>query len=324
MNIHLRYLLLLVMAMITACSDNRPPSEREFAGQKVLYINSYHVGYTWSDRIEAEVKRIISNTKAEFKIFHMNAKGQNNESKKIQAGLAAKAAIENFKPDIVIVSDDKAVKYLLQPYYKDSTLPFVFCGINWDAATYELPYSNATGMVEVEPIQSLVNELSRYARGERLGYIGLDSLTEHKTVHHSQLHLGREFNQIYLVADFASWQQAFLAAQTEVDMLIMGVHVSIENWDEQQAQEFVLQQARIPSGTPYHWVINYALIGIVKIPEEHGRWAAQTALKVLDGANIANIPIVSSREYNILLNHDLAKRMKLQFSPKLLHLEQQQ
>ena len=47
----------------------------------------------------------------------------------------AKAEIDAFKPDVVIAADDNASKYLIEPYFKDAALPFVFCGVNWDAST---------------------------------------------------------------------------------------------------------------------------------------------------------------------------------------------
>ena len=34
-------------------------------------------------------------------------------------------------------------------FFDDADLPVVFCGVNWDAATYGYPFKNATGIVEV-------------------------------------------------------------------------------------------------------------------------------------------------------------------------------
>ena len=77
----------------------------------------------------------------------MDTKRHSSAPAKKKSALAAKAVIDSWKPDVVITADDNAVKYLIGPYYKNKKLPFVFCGLNWTAAEYGLPYTNATGML---------------------------------------------------------------------------------------------------------------------------------------------------------------------------------
>ena len=68
----------------------------------------------------------------------MDTKRRSSTEDKKNSAVAAKAVIESWKPDVVITADDNAVKYLIQPYYKDKALPFVFCGLNWTASEYAL------------------------------------------------------------------------------------------------------------------------------------------------------------------------------------------
>jgi hypothetical protein len=101
----------------------------------------------------------------------MDTKRHSDESFKIEAAKQAKAEIESVKPDVVIAADDNASKYLVAEYYKDAVIPFVFCGVNWDAAVYGYPYNNATGMVEVTPVPQLVDQLQKVAKGNRVGFL---------------------------------------------------------------------------------------------------------------------------------------------------------
>ncbi len=78
--------------------------------------------------------------------------------------------IDSWQPDVVIASDDNASKYLIAPYYKGGDLPFVFCGLNWDASVYGFPAKNVTGMVEVAQIPQLLEVLKRHAKGDRESY----------------------------------------------------------------------------------------------------------------------------------------------------------
>ncbi len=88
--------------------------------------------------------------------------------------------INEFKPDVVIASDDNASKFLIKPYYKNADLPFVFCGVNWDAKVYDYPYKNVTGMIEVTPIPILIEQMELFAKGKRIGFIGPDIITAKK------------------------------------------------------------------------------------------------------------------------------------------------
>lgn len=307
--------------IVFGCTHERQsPSEQQFAGKKILYINSYHAGYTWSDGIESALKQEIGATKAELKTIYLNTKWKRSEEQKQQAGLIAKQTIEQYQPDIVITSDDNAAKYVIAPYYKDAPLPFVFCGINWDVSDYRFPYTNVTGMIEVEAVQSLVNELARYAKGQRLGYLGLDALSEHKKVKYSELHMQRQFDKTYFVNNVKDWKADFIKLQAEVDMLILGVQASLKHWDNAEAKAFVMEYTRIPTGASYDWMMDYALIGIIKIPEEHGRWSAKTALNILDGMEVSDIPIVHSSENRVLVNQKLADKLDIALSQELLDL----
>jgi hypothetical protein len=87
------------------------------------------------------------------------------------AAQKAKSEIESFQPDVVIASDDNASKHLIQPFYKDADLPFVFCGVNWDESVYGYPYKDVTGMVEVSGVKELIDLLKQFSKGERLGLL---------------------------------------------------------------------------------------------------------------------------------------------------------
>jgi hypothetical protein len=137
-----------------------------YKGKKILYINSYHEGYEWSDGVTKGIQSILDNTDIELKIILMDTNRNTSEDFKKQAGLKAKKAIEDFKPDVVIASDDNAFKYVIMPYYKNVELLVVFCGLNWDTAIYDAPYTNTTGMIEVALIPQLLKRLRLYPRGD--------------------------------------------------------------------------------------------------------------------------------------------------------------
>ena len=130
-----------------------------YAGKKILFIDSYHEGYAWSDGITRGVQSTLEGTGVNLKVIRMDTKRNTSDDFKKAAARKARAEIEAFKPDVVIAANDNASKFLIEPYFKNAELPFVFCGVNWDASVYGFPYSNTTGMVEVTPIPQIIDQL---------------------------------------------------------------------------------------------------------------------------------------------------------------------
>jgi ABC-type uncharacterized transport system substrate-binding protein len=64
--------------------------------------------------------------------------------------------------------------------------------------------------------------------------------------------------------------------------------------------------------------VRFALLGRVRIAEEQGWWSGKTALRILEGTEPADIPVVANKESKLYLNMELAKRMKIKFPMELV------
>ncbi|WP_320041663.1 hypothetical protein [uncultured Desulfobacter sp.] len=151
--------------------------------RRILYVDSYHPGYLWSAQITRGIQAVIDdNPDIELDIFRMDTKRNKSQEFKKAAALRAKKKIETFRPDVVIASDDNAAKYLIVPYYLNTNLPFVFCGINWDASAYGFPASNVTGMVETSFFETGLATLKQFAKGDRIGFLSSDMESQKKNI----------------------------------------------------------------------------------------------------------------------------------------------
>ena len=295
--------------------DNSGP---DYTGKKILWVNSYHEGYPWSDGIASGLHEVLDETGVELKIVQMDTKNNPDEAFGQAAGVKIKAEIEAFQPDVVIASDDNAQKYLVVPFLKGTELPVVFNGVNWDASAYGFPTSNVTGMVEVELPDQLVDLLKAHAQGEQLGYITIDSETERKVV---ETYNQRFFNgqmQPYWVKTQDEFKTAFLAAQQEVDIIFMGNNAGSDKWDEEEMKQFVLRNATVPTGSINDWMAPYSLLTLAKSSKEQGVWAAQAALSIFDGTPVSEIPVVENKKGEMIVNLDLADKLGVVFAPSLL------
>lgn len=281
---------------------------RSYEGKKVLYIDSYHQGYAWSDGITKGVETRMKGTGVKLKIIRMDTKRNSDDAFKKEAAKKAMSVINEFRPDVVIASDDNASKFLIKPYYKNAELPFVFCGVNWDAKVYDYPYNNVTGMIEVAPIPILIEQMELYAKGKRIGFLGPDIITAQKEAANYRKVFGLKIVEYY-AKDFQDWKKGFKQLQNKVDMLIIASDGGLYDDFAKEYEDFVVKNSRIPSGTCYDFMARVALIGVVKVAEEQGQWAADAALRIMKGTPPSEIEIVENKRAKLFINKKIADSM---------------
>ncbi len=325
--------LFLLAVGLLGCSDtpkeqrpaaSPPPASRPL----VVYVNSYHRGFAWSDGIARGIYQVFgvvagrrgfddSRAKVRFRQIDLDTKRHPDEGFKRQAARRAKEAIDRWRPDLVIVSDDNAVKYLVVPYLKDTDLPVVFCGVNWDASIYGLPCRNVTGMVEISLEDQVVARLLPYARGDRIGFIGPDVLTTRKEAENVKRFLGLDLITYY-AKDADDFLRGFDLLQEQSDILLINSDGGLYHDRLADIIPHVQQQAKIPTGAMSNYMKDYALLTIGKVPEEQGEWAANTALAILSGTPPADIPLARNRRMQIYCNMRMAKRLGIVFPVELV------
>ncbi len=323
---------LLMAAMIIGCAPTSPDTQTapdatpvpagntqsDLAGKKIIWVNSYHQGYAWSDSIEKGLHSVLDGTGVELKVIILDTKRNPDVEFGKAAGEKAWSEIQSFKPDIVIASDDNAQKYLVVPFMKNSNIPVIFNGVNWDASAYGFPTANMTGMIEVELPNQLIELLKGYAKGERIGYITIDTETERKIV---DTYNERFFDgqiQAYWVKTQEEFKTAFITAQQEVDILIMGNNAGSDAWDEASMKQFILANTTIPTGSINDWMAPYSLLTLAKSAEEQGEWSAQAALSILGGTSPSDIAVAENKKGQLIVNLDLADKLGVVFAPSLL------
>jgi ABC-type uncharacterized transport system substrate-binding protein len=62
----------------------------------------------------------------------------------------------------------------------------------------------------------------------------------------------------------------------------------------------------------------FAMLGLTKVPEEQGEWAAKIALQILQGVAPSSIPIVPNRKWDIWMNPLLVETAGIVLSKPLM------
>jgi ABC-type uncharacterized transport system substrate-binding protein len=310
---------LLSAACLAAASISMPVTAESNKSPVCVYVSSYHQGYAWSDGVERGLRETLGDV-CTLVQYDMDTKRKKTPEDIIAAGKEALELIQSVKPDVVITSDDNAAKYLIVPYLKNTDTPVVFSGVNWTVEEYDFPALNVTGIVEVAPIKPMLERALQITDDKRNAvYVGASTLTEQKNYARIKATAERMGISLDLIAaeDFDAWKNALAEAQA-YDFTIMGSYSGIKNWDDELAAAAAKELTKTPSLTNHGWMMPFSLVGYTKIPEEHGEWAAQSAIAILSGVQVLDIPIVTNRKWDTWVNSQLLESSGLTLEDSLM------
>jgi ABC-type uncharacterized transport system substrate-binding protein len=289
------------------------------AQPRVFYVNSYHAGYGSSDAVMSGIRDTLG-PRVELQSFFLDAKQHPQPEEIKRKTEEALAAIRAFRPDLLIASDDDAVKHLVVPHFKDGPLPVVFCGVNWSCEPYGLPTPYVTGMLEVVPIEEAIRTMQRhYSDLRRLTILSEDTTSERRNseiLDSLYRRLGLQPHYA-LVQDFESWKDEFVKANNQSDLIYLPTNGAVRGWDNALAARWVLQHIRKPVITCDDFMMPYAVLGLTKVAREQGEWTAQRALEILSGKAPGSIPVASNRQSQVYLNTALASKIGFVPNPDL-------
>jgi hypothetical protein len=101
-------------------------------------------------------------------------------------------------------------------------------------------------------------------------------------------------------------------------MVLLRSNGGIAGWNDAEAERFVREESRVPSGSVAPHMARWVLLNYAKVREEFGEWSARTALLILSGTSPAEVPLTQNRQAKALVNMGLAKRLGIRFPVEFL------
>jgi ABC-type uncharacterized transport system substrate-binding protein len=282
----------------------------------ILYVNSYHQGYPPSDAIMMGIDETLSADSFNVVKMFMDTKRKSDSLSIHRQTQSVLTMIDSIKPDVIIVSDDAAVHYVIQPNQDKLNIPVVYCGVNWSSKAYGLRNDRVTGMLEVLPLPQLLDELKmRYPGITRMAVLSENSLSENqnKLILDTLYRNAGLVPSYYLVDSFDEWKRAFAVATKENDFLYLPTNGSIKNWSNEEAEQWIAKYIAKPVVTCDDFMMPFCVFGLTKVPEEQGIYVAQTAKWILRGRKVETIREISNVRFETWFNPDLAE--KIGFEP---------
>ncbi len=315
--IYIFFSLILVMSCRPKSNEIKEKKQLEYP-KKIVIVHSYHESVSGVITKNENLLPILSKNNILYDIIYLDTRRVQDEAKRLEISNNAYNKILEIRPDLVITFDDNAMKYLVKPYLKNSDIPIIFGGIDWDASVYELPYKNTTGIVSVDLVEPLIQHLGSLNSGDQVAWLGYEDLTSRKTIKAYKDILGLNIDHYYVMSN-SEFKSQFLKIQNEYDiLLISGSVTNIPDWDILSIKEFINNNIKIPTGTVNREVFDLSVILITKSKYELGNWIGNTAVQILQGVDVSDIDITHTMEANLYLNFELAEQLDISFPAKLI------
>ena len=288
----------------------------------IVYVNSYHQGYPPSDAVmQAKLRDLPADT---FKItsFFMDTKRKSDSASIELVVTEILNSVREIDPDLIVVSDDAAVKYLISQNLAQLDMPIVYCGVNWSTTSYSLDKANVTGMIEVLPLKEMLSFLQDQPTAHRtLAILSENSVSEKQnSLLLDTLYRTMGFTpEYFLVDNFQSWKEKFSELNQKFDVIYLPTNGAISGWKDDEARKWVGQHIRVPVFTCDDFMMPYAAVGFTKIPEEHGEYVSRTARRILTNkTSIRELTQEKNKLFKVYINIPLSERINLAIPDSLM------
>lgn len=307
---------------LAACSDSSEHCVQTDCHLPVIaVVLSYDDSYPWQQDIKEGIIESLDGH-AKFHFYSMNTLGLKATEDIEQRGKDALEWAAELSPDAIIVADDNAMKYVALAEEHAHTTPVIFCGVNWPADSYDLPQPNLSGMVEISPVQYVLDILEGVLnKGDHVVILGADRPTDRAQA--------RGFIEVaeqaglnatsLLVSDYKQWEQAFLESQDNATLVYALNNAGIQGWDHKRAVELAQRNTKVITVSEYAWMAPYVLVSATKRGQEQGTWAALEALRLTQANNSPPGPLMVNREVEYAINHSIRESAEITL-PRILHL----
>ncbi len=305
-----------------ARADNGPPPPH------VLFLNSYHPGYAWSDAIEEGIRKELSDDtrQVELSVEYLDARRFPDTARMDILADAMAIKYRGYRHDLLIVSDNDAFDFAIRHRERlFPGLPIVFCGFNHFRPEALKGITNITGVNEEIDIGATVKlALKIHPATRQLVFIlstgdpsSARSASEAET---SILPRYKARFQVSVLKD-ASMQTirerlqslppnalVFLAGQTS-DRGEGRALTPVENG------RLVAAASPVPVYTFWDFHLGTGVLGgHVLNGLDQGREAARLARQVLDGRKASDIPVTMSSPTRDLFDYPTLQRFDIPLS----------
>ena len=296
-------------------------SEQLQAPLSIVYFNSYHQGYKWSDDVQKGIEDAFSQNDfkrpVHFYVEYMDTKRISKEAYLKQLPQFYKEKYRGIHIDLILSSDDSAFTFLNQNR-KDifPDVPYVFCGVNYFSSDQIKDHHHITGVNEAAGIkETLALIFSLTPQTERVLIINDPTDTGIKV----RGQLDREIGPFRGRARFEFTDNlTYPEILEKVKYLDQGSVILFTFFFRDASKQFyenseVIAQLKAVSRVPIYgaWDFNLGLGivgGMLTSGYYQGQKAAEMAIDILSGADIDQMSVVMESPNRYFFDYNVMKQ----------------
>lgn len=322
MKIKTAFLASGLLLLIFICS--KPAfAEEDSEIKNILILNSYHQGLDWA---KEEVNGIVdtleqSGRNISTMIEYLDWKNYPAKENLAYLKNYYEYKYQDKKIDIIITTDDAALKFALENREDIfSNAPVVFCGVNKNGVDkITVGYDNITGVIEViDPTETIKIALNinpdikniyllydNSESGQSTGHIVLEKIMSMDRT----LHIIPCNNMVY-----EDLIQKVQALDKNSIVLITTYYRDVTNRIIEM--DYVIREISLHSNVPVYHIYDFGLDngilgGVMLSGRLQGENAANLAIRILQGEDMAKIPIIEPESTRTAFDYEQLQRFQI-------------
>jgi len=320
-------MLKLVLTMLILCTVTADAA----TFFNISIVHSYHKEYAWEQSLTSGLLDTLPKN-ANLDHLYLDTK----RLPKTQHEERAKTVLQHLaasQPDLIILCDDNAAKYL-GPHLKNGSTPVVYVGINRNPRDYGLfPATNMTGILERPLLKRSLHSMCRLVNTNDTKVLLLfdsdstsDAVLREAFKGEVYFNLGKVRVELKQFELLENWQKALLNAKSEgFDTVYIGLYHTLRNSvGEHVPDNEVIAWANANAPVPIFAFWDFAvgkgktIGGHVLSGRDQGLAGGQIVSEILNGSPPAVIPPRSAKEGSYQFSIHELKRFGITLPQKIL------
>ncbi len=312
-----------VLALLAFGAIHPSPAVAQSARKQVLFINSYHPGYKFSD----DITRALSETFAEqgnidLRIEYLDTKRVDNAQYLDQVKKLYQTKYKDARLDLILSSDDAALNFLFKnadSLFPD--VPVVFVGANFFDNSRLAGYERFTGVSEEADISGTLDVALSIHPNVRKVVVVNDTTTTGKIVHEILEDVIPQYPQITfeLLEDVTIQEVQSRTGSLTSDTLVLLTIFSRDKagtfFEYDQYTTLVAQSSAVPVYGTWDFSLGYGIVG-GKLTSGYteGQRAAKMAIRILNGESPRTIPVEKQTQSQYMFDYNTLEKWNINIS----------
>ncbi|MCY3596724.1 MAG: ABC transporter substrate binding protein [Rhodospirillales bacterium] len=333
--------LLVTLTAALACDYSAPAPAATNGADRIFIVHSYSAEFSWTRDLHQGIIHGLAeggldpDRDYQSQTFFMDTRINFTSPRQIEERATdAIAALQEFAPDVLFVTDDIALEHVAVRYTEENPedrLPVVFAGINVDPTIYapidslEAPGGSITGVLERIPHSEAFATARRLFPDANRVVILADAGAGSQSVHDELARDLQSDTETFEVLDFLlletfdQWQRAVVEYQDSADLIaVLNFHqlhdASGAVVPPIEVIDWMVTENNLPElGLVADWARDGILVAVGNSGFKTGAYVGALGTDILNGADPAKIPIVDPKMTDANLNLARARSLGIEF-----------